>query len=117
MYNFIVKNTYLYYLVALYPGVWGGGGGERKRTSGAHCLRMRLSCHFVMMTSTCGLGFAHDVDIQQVQKVAHAQPQIVLELSAQATDSLLHIFVTVICLFVSVRCRLSSSINVTSLYG
>ena len=44
------------------------GEGRRTRTPGAHCM-----CYaFAMMTSSCGLDFAHDIDTQQVQ-LARAQ--------------------------------------------
>ena len=45
------------YNIASYPGV--RGKGRRKRTPGAHSLRMRLiKSPFCDDTSSCGLGFA-----------------------------------------------------------
>ena len=46
------------------------------------------------MTSSCGLGFAHDVDTQSSASiVARTQRRTVLALPTQTTDSLLHILV------------------------
>ena len=47
------------------------------------------------MTSSCGFGFAHDVDTQPSASSSRSsgQPRTVLAPSAQATDSLLHILV------------------------